>query len=257
MKPLLCLMLLSTTLASQAERPALLLLPFENSTGDVRNDALESGIPDILSACLAEFADAVVVVDRSIVEPVLREQGLGIEEYADPSRQQRIGQIIGADFAIRGSLTLIDGALHVELLAFSVTTTTLAHSDNAILGRTSIIEDICTRLAPSLAGKLAAMPSTQATVRIAEPENRLLLMSGLKSYYTGAYVEALAPFLKLIRLDSQDEAAHFWLAQSFAGAGLNDYARVQLEDFLTRFPGSARMNEVRKQLAGIVQETIQ
>ena len=254
MKSVLYPILLLGSLASHAERPALLLLPFDNATGDARYGALESGMPDILSACLAEFADDVVVVDRTIVEPVLREQGLGIEEYADPSRQQHIGEIIGVDVVVRGSLTLIDGELRAELLAFFVTTTTLAHSDAAILRTKSIIEDACARLAPPLAERLAASPAASAEVQIAEPENQLLLMSGLKSYYTGHYVEALAPFLKLIRLDRQDEAAHFWLGRSFAGAGLDDYARVQLEDFLVRFPGSARVNDVEQLLARIVQQ---
>jgi hypothetical protein len=239
------------SLASRAEGPALLLLPFDNATGEVRYDALVAGMPDILSACLSEFPDHVVVVDRAVVEPLLREQGLAVEAYTEPGRQQGIGALIGADFVVRGSLTLSDGQLHAELLAFNVKTATLAHTERAKLRPASIIEDVCAKLAPSLAARLAEMPSARATVHAAEPEEQLLLMRGLKSYYTGGYVEALAPFLKLIRLNAEDEAAHFWLARSFAGAGLTDYARVQFKDFLIRFPGSARTDEVRQLLTRV------
>ena len=250
------LLLLLVSVANRADGPALLLLPFDNATGQARYDVLVAGLPDILSACLSEFSDEVVVVDRTVVEPLLREQGLSVEAYTEPGRQQRIGALIGADFVVRGSLTASDGQLHVELLAFNVTMATLAHTQRAKLRPASIIEDVCAKLAPSLAWRLAEMPAARATVHAAEPEEQLLLMRGLKFYYTWGYVEALAPFLKLIRLNAEDEAAHFWLARSFAGAGLTDYARVQFEDFLTRFPGSARTDEVR-QLLIRVSETDQ
>ena len=67
------LLLLLVSLASRADGPALLLLPFDNATGEARYDALVAGLPDIRSACLSEFPDQVVVVDRAVVEVICEE----------------------------------------------------------------------------------------------------------------------------------------------------------------------------------------
>ena len=63
-------------------------------------------------------------------------------------------------------------------------------------------------------------------------------MYGLSYYYAGQYEKALTYTMKILEDNADDELGRYWLARSFLGAGLEDHARLEFRDFLTRFPDS-------------------
>ncbi len=242
---LVAAMLLFSALSAEAKSPAVLLLPFENASGADRYDALANGMPDILTACLSQYPDQIVVVERSTVAHAMTELGLSIESYTNQAEQLSTGAIVGADLIVRGSFTLANGALQVEAITFSVTDATLVAAITATLASDAIIERICSDLAAPLAEKITRLPAQTAPSTVDNVEEQALMMEGLNHYYTSDFIAAIAPFLKLVRLAQENESAQYWLGKSFADAGLADFAAVQLSAYLEQFPASHRADEVR------------
>jgi TolB-like protein len=56
--------------------PTMLLLPFDNATGDPAFAALERGVPDLLAAMLARHAGQVRLVERERLDEIARERSL-------------------------------------------------------------------------------------------------------------------------------------------------------------------------------------
>lgn len=237
----------------QANGPAVLLLPFDNASGAKQFDALASGMPDILTACFSQFADELVVIERSSVSRAMNELGLSIEAYADPAAQQRAGAIVGADLVVRGSFTQIAGNLNVDVLTFSVTNATLVAAFTATLTSDAMIKQICSDLAAPMAAKLAELPALATPMAVDNPVQQALMMEGLGHYYTSDFIAAIAPFLKLVRIAQDNESAHYWLGKSFASAGLSDLATVQLNAYLAEFPDSRRSKEIKVLIKSLKQ----
>ena len=175
----------------------------------------------------------------------MNELDLSIEDYTNPVAQQRASAIVGADLIVRGSFTSANGRLKVDMLTFNVTDATLAAAFTATLSSDAIIEQICSDLAAPVAAKLASLPALATPKAVDQPEEQALMMAGLSHYYTSDFIAAIAPFLKLVRIAQDNESAQYWLGKSFASAGMNDFAAVQLSAFLEQFPGSSRSGEVQ------------
>lgn len=245
LRPLLAMIFGWSIFTAHAGGPALLLLPFDNATGAERFDALADGMPDLLTACLSQYADQVVVIDRSTLSRATKELGLTVEAYTNPAAGQRVGAIVGADLVVRGSFTMASGNLTLEVLTFSVTNATLVAAFTATLTGDAIIGQICSDLAAPMAAKLAQLPAKAQPSAVDDPAQQGLMMEGLSHYYTNDFIAAVAPFLKLVRLAPENESAHYWLGKSFAGAELGDFATIQLNAYLAAFPNSRRSAEVK------------
>lgn len=243
MRNTIAMLLLCTSLTLHARGPALLIVSFENSSGSTRYHDLAGGMPDILTACFSRFADQIAVIERASLTRAIEELGLSRLANIDPATQQRAGAIVGADIIVRGSFTMTGGVLKAEALAFNVTDTTLAAAARADLERGTIIEQVCNELAAPLV--TALLKSTPHSTPVADDHReQALMMAGLSHFYTGDYTAAITPFLKLIRAAPDNESAHFWLGRSFAGAGLEGLAVVQMNTYLEHFPASPRRGDV-------------
>ncbi len=244
LRPLLAVIFGWSVFNTHASGPALLLLPFDNATGARQFDALAGGMPDLLTACFSHYPDQLVVIDRSALSRAMNEVGLSVEAYVDPAERQRAGAIVGADFVVRGSFTMINGELKLEVLTFSVTDATLVAAIAATLSGEAIIEQVCRELAAPMVATLARLPAQAKPSAVDDPVEQALMMEGLSHYYTNDFVAAIAPFLKLVRLAPENESAHYWLGKSFAGAKLDKFAAIQLNAYLAAFPTSHRSAEV-------------
>ena len=247
------MVLLFASVSSKANSPAVLLMPFDNASGTDQYDTLASGMPDILTACLSQFADQILVIERSAVDHTMDELGLSIEAYTNAAEHQHVGQIIGADFIVRGSFTRANGALTIEAITFNVIDATLVASVTATLSSEAIIEQICGDLAAPLAAKLASIPAQAAPIAVENVEEQALMMEGLGHYYTSDFIAAIAPFLKLVRIAQDNESAQYWLGKSFASAGMTDFAAVQLGTYLEQFPQSYRSKEIRAMVKSLTE----
>jgi TolA-binding protein len=225
----------------------ILIIPFENATGDNKNDALKTGIPEILSVCFANHSEQIILVDRSTLEASLSEQALSWEQYVAKNSIQAIGQTLTADYILRGSLTLEDQQPQVQALLFDVTTTALHRTIAGTVDLNNIVNSLCATIASPLITALHK-PTAQPTNLAAEqqaPEPQQLLINGLNHYYNGEYARAFVPLLDLIKAYPDDADAHYWLAQSFYQAGLSEFAYIQFHGFINRFADNPRVSKVK------------
>ncbi len=89
-----------------------------------------------------------------------------------------------------------------------------------------------------------------------DPKKSLLMIHGLSSFHNGELHRAMTCFLKVLERDPSDAAAHFWLARSFLGAGLEVHAKIELEQFLVKFPRSDRVRKVKRLLKSLEQKEV-
>ena len=104
-------------LRAQQARPAIAVLPFEN-TGSYGQDketfeALEVGIPAILGATLAAHP-AAGVVDRSRLRQALERQNLGAGHRWDAGSATEVAKASGARYAITGSFADFYGKFRIN-----------------------------------------------------------------------------------------------------------------------------------------------
>jgi TolB-like protein len=228
-----------------AEPTALLILPFDNATNDESLEGLSAGLPELLTACFSGYTQSITVVERTGLDALLEEQSLSIEHYVTGKGLNELGQVTGADFVLRGSITGANSGYFVQALLFNISTTVLTTSVESSLDENDLVSNLCNGVAVPLVQQLAGKQRRGRLLLIEQqPERQQLLMTGLKHYYNGSYAQAMSPFLKLVKSHPGDPVPHYWLARSFEGAGLHDFARIQLTEYLAIFPEGTRRDSV-------------
>lgn len=229
----------------RAEPVALLVLPFDNATNDESLDGLSVGLPELLTVCFSGYAGSIAVVDRTGLEVLLEEQSLSVEHYVAGKGLNELGRVTGADFVLRGSITGAKSGYLVQALLFNISTTVLTTSVESSLVENDLLGNLCDGIAAPLVQQLAGKQGlARSLLTEQEPERQQLLMTGLNHYYNGSYAQAMSPFLKLVKSYPEDPVPHYWLARSFQGAGLHDFAYIQLTEHLAVFPESPRRDSV-------------
>jgi TolB-like protein len=110
-------MTLAGPLRGQESQPVIAVLPFEN-TGSYGQDkeafeALEVGLPEILSATLASHPGARVV-ERSRLHQLLGQQKLGSAHRIDAASATEVAKAAGARYAITGSFADFYGKFRIN-----------------------------------------------------------------------------------------------------------------------------------------------
>ena len=229
----------------RAEPVALLILPFDNATNEESLDGLSVGLPELLTVCFSGSAQSITVVDRTSLNALLEEQSLSVEHYVTNKGLNELGRVTGADFVLRGSITGTKSGYRVQALLFNIGTTVLTTSVESLLDENDLVSNLCDGIAAPLVQQLAGKQRPARSLLIEqEPERQQLLMTGLNHYYNGNYAQAMSPFLKLVKSHPEDPVPHYWLARSFHGAGLHDFAYIQLTEHLAVFPESPRRDSV-------------
>jgi TolB-like protein len=249
--------LLLTLPALAGEPVRLLIVPFDNATGQARQDPLAEGVADMLTACFSRHAAGVEIVDRGALQQVLDEQSLRWEGAAKGDFQVVAGRLPGARYLLRGSFNRGREGLTVSAFLHDIATTALVFSTEARGNSSGLAEALCSgiaeRIATFLAGDRAARPALAADQA---PETSQLLIDGMGHYYNGNYAEAMPAFMKLLRQDPRNAQAQFWLAQSFYKAGLTDFAKVEIKKFLDTFSDHSRHNQALFLLRKIEQDDV-
>lgn len=101
-----------TSIARHAGYARLAVLPLNPASGG-RGEAGKA-IAERLISQLVSQTD-VQVVERSLLDQVIREQKLGYQGVLDPSQAKQVGRVLGVDALVSGSfLTLSDGRIEVH-----------------------------------------------------------------------------------------------------------------------------------------------
>ncbi len=116
--PLFCAALLAAGAAAAAEKPVVSVLYFENRGGP-ELDVLKKGFAEMIITDLVAW-DGVTVVERGRLEDVLKEQQLQGTKAFDKATAVKVGKLVGAQYAIHGSLIVSGSELRVDANVTSV-----------------------------------------------------------------------------------------------------------------------------------------
>ncbi len=248
--------------AQENETAMVLILAFDNSTGREELDAAVEAVPDLMAAFLVSGTHRVRVVDRKVLEKIYEEKSLTWQGILAGEAQLRTGFLSRAKYILRGSLihrTSIHGDPRhgkieaVELHAFlhETATTRLLKSFEA-RGAPGDLVNICREISSGVATFFQAeLPPTEALPLDEDPRKNLLMIHGLSAFHQGRLHDAMTYFFKILQRQPDDEAAKFWLARSFLAGGLEGHAKIELQEFMERFPASDRTRQVKSLLDSI------
>jgi TolB-like protein len=237
--------------AGASAPPTMLLLPFDNATGDPAFAALERGVPDLLGAMLARHPGQVRLVERERLDEIAKERSLTWQQYVSQTPLGRIGTLSQARYITRGSFTRAGNRLLVQALVYETETTRLVTSAQGA-GDAGALVAVC----EDLAGKIArALPTETAAALPADddPERSLLMIEGLGHFYSAQFNKAVPAFMKILARHPDDGSARYWLARTFSEAGLRQHAVIELRAFLRTSPDHVKAAEARR-LLGKLEE---
>jgi TolB-like protein len=244
-------MVLARPASGGSTPPTLLLLPFDNATGDARFAALERGVPDLLGAMLSRHTSLVRVVEREQLDAIARERSLSWQQYVAQTSLNRIGSLSQARYIARGSLTRTGDRLHIQALVYETETTRLVTSAE-VRGDPATLVSICEELAAKIANGLS--PNVRLPMPVDDdPERSLLMIQGLGYFYSSQFNKAVPAFMKILAKHSDDALARYWLARSFYDAGLRQHAEIELRAFLSSSPDHVKAAEARDLLGRLEQ----
>ena len=251
-------LMLSGCCAAIAATPvhSVLILPFENATSQPNLDVLARGMPDLLTVCLSQYPQRVVLVERAGLAAVTAELGLQTQGLTDPNIVPKVGRFLQAEYLLRGSLLSVDrDDLTVQILLMEVETTELVYAMTWQSSRAKIIRGLCEHVGLVMLQKMFKADLNDVSRPISQhPERQQLLIEGLGHYYQGDPSNASAAFLTLIRAHPTQGNAYFWLGLSFLDGGFTQLAQTQLERFLQRFPEHPKASHARQILHRIQVE---
>ena len=111
--------------------PAVCVLYFDNHTGDPRYDPLKKGLADMMLTDLAAVP-GLAVVERSRLEDVVTELALQRSSLFDAATAQRVGQLVGAKFAVTGAITAVAPKVRLDVRLVEVATGRVVVADKVV-----------------------------------------------------------------------------------------------------------------------------
>ena len=225
----------ATLHASQAER--LLILPFENLTGQEEMDGLAEGSADLLTACLSHLSAHLEVVERNAFDQLLQEHELDSKGLLTNDVGRNSLTLSSATVLVRGNLGTMAGKLAISVSLHDINTTQVLFSADVQGAPSDAVDLICDGIGPQIAqGLFRERASGSQLTSDSDPFRTQLLMAGIGHFYNENYAKAFPAFMKLLSRDGGDADARFWLAQSFYKAGLLSFAEHEFREFLAHFP---------------------
>ncbi|MDB4730888.1 CsgG/HfaB family protein [Akkermansiaceae bacterium] len=115
---------------------------FQNNTTDKKYDHIGKSLADmVISDIVALGVDGVEVVERARIKILLSELKLQESEYFDQASTQKMGKGLGANYALAGSFTVINGVMRIDARLINVTTSKI-HSSFKTKGDEEAIFDL-------------------------------------------------------------------------------------------------------------------
>ncbi|MCC6806605.1 MAG: hypothetical protein IT381_04210 [Deltaproteobacteria bacterium] len=110
---------------------AIMVLYFDNNSGDVEYDPLGKGLADMMITDLSALPD-VRVVEREKLQALLAELKLQKGKYFDPKTAQKIGKGVGAEFAVTGSFMAFDPQVRIDVRVVKIETGTVVKASQVV-----------------------------------------------------------------------------------------------------------------------------
>jgi TolB-like protein len=136
--------------ARAAERVTVAVLYFDNNSPSREYDVLQKGLADMLVTDLSQV-ESLQVVERDKLQALVDELKLQRSKFFDPRTAQRLGQGIGARYAVIGALAAIAPKVRIDVRVIEVKSARVVVADRVVGDKEKIFE-----LETELVGKLAA-----------------------------------------------------------------------------------------------------
>jgi TolB-like protein len=181
---------------------------FENNTGLFYLDAWEKSIPDYLKSTLSK-SERLIIVERTRLEEVLKEQALSMTGLVDTSTAQRIGTLLGAAYVISGTISQSGEWLRIDATIIKTETGQLKGEKVQAQGETYLGEMI-SLLGQNITYILTGTQRYQNKIVIKKyPTNYFLLGTAglaIATFFANkAYHDKLDAYRNASRLDEFDE----------------------------------------------------
>jgi TolB-like protein len=126
---------------AQAAPPSMVVavLYFDNNTGDRTYDVLQKGLADMLVTDLASVP-RLQVVEREKLEKLIDELKLQRSSYFDPKTAQKLGQVIGAQYAVTGAFSAIDPRMRIDIRLIDVASARVIMADKVVGKKNAFFE---------------------------------------------------------------------------------------------------------------------
>jgi len=220
----------------------MVVLPFANLTKDAAYDDLSGVLDAFLSDVLSDRA-GIALVDRANMRKVIAEQKLTLAGLTG-ERGAQVGRLLGANRFLMGSVVAVKKDL--KLVAQVFDTETLAAVTSAeVSGKPGTVLDLCRRISEQLAKDLTGREIDVGEVDNT-PEVSLHFVRALGYYYAKDLPRSIASLTQLLLLDADHEEGRYWLARCYVEIKMPGHARIEIEEFLKRFPESKRAAQIRE-----------
>jgi TolB-like protein len=193
---------------AQAAAPAMVVavLYFDNNTGDRAYDVLQKGLADMLVTDLAGVP-TLQVVEREKLEKIIGELDLQRSSYFDPKTAQKLGQVIGARYAVTGAFSAISPKMRIDIRLIDVASAAVVMADK-VVGKKNAFFELESQLVAKFVRGLDVRTKVQAGSGVQDVATLLAYSQGVDLADKGDLEQASQKLGTLVR-----NAPRFTLAQ--------------------------------------------
>jgi TolB-like protein len=138
----------------------VVVLYFDNNTGDPAQDVLQKGLADMMVTDLAAV-EGLAVVEREKLQQLIAELKLQKSRFFDPATAQRLGRGIGATHAVTGAIAALSPQIRLDVRLIEVATGRVVMSDKVVGSADRFFDleaELASRFAAALKLRLAPRP---------------------------------------------------------------------------------------------------
>ncbi|MEA2698755.1 MAG: hypothetical protein QOI66_3026 [Myxococcales bacterium] len=175
----------SAAQAGESGRTAVMVLYFDNDSGNGEYDSLAKGLADMMITDLSAVS-SLRVVEREKLEALLSELKLQRKKYFDPKTAQRIGKGTGAAYAVTGSFTSFDPNIRMDVRMIKIENATIVKSAS-VTGTKDKFFDLQQQLTAKLIDGLTGVlsPADSGAVNASARKNKVDNLGVLLDYSKG------------------------------------------------------------------------
>ena len=222
---------------SDSNSLTLCINPLANNTGSKEYDAFAEGFSDLLTVTLSEYEN-IQIVDRQILDQILKEQKLSLTDLLHPATALKIGKLLKADSIIIGGITKPKNDFIINVHVYEVKTSRLIIS-KMMKSKSEKITETVYNLATNLFDKTNLVLKPVAPDEIDKnPNTSLHFMRGLGSFYCSDYNRSIVHFMKVANSNKQYAKARLWIAKAYMKNKEYKHAMVELKRITKQFPKS-------------------
>lgn len=238
------------------QKPVILVLPFENSTGLLKYEPLEKGLRDLLMADLSQ-QEEITVVDRDKMKAITEELSLKFSGLLDDRHILEIGRLTGANLVLNGGFIIEKDQLVVDAHIYDIATTQLITSERVegeIGDIVAIEEELMRKLLKDIDIKSNALKSWEIDNH---PSVTLHYIRGLGYYYVGRFNPAGKEFMEALQLKPEFHDARLFRARAYFGDREYQHSLIELEKLLLlgeKYPKQSEAQELSRECEKLLKE---